>query len=131
MTFSKKREDEILNKPISADAEAFAKEYINEFSETLLWQAKALAYQRRNEMVLREHIEESLRIAKREADEKWWPQLLILGGGTLAGTFIQGIANELLKKQIDISPIAIAVYIVLGIVGMMMTFWGFWKQHNS
>jgi hypothetical protein len=126
----KKREDEIINKPISADAEAFAKECVDEFSEALFWQAKTLAYQRRNEMVLREHIEEALRIARREAGEKWRPQLFILGGGVLAGTFFQGVVSELLKKQTDISIAAIAVYIVLGVVGMITIFWGFWKQYN-
>jgi hypothetical protein len=130
MMLGKKREEEIINKPISGDAETFAKECVDEFSETLFWQAKTLAYQRRNEMVLREHVEEALRIARREAGEKWRPQLLILGGGVLAGTFIQGAASELLKKQTDISIAAIAVYIVLGVVGMITIFWGFWKQYN-
>lgn len=131
MILGKNKQDEIINKPVSADADQFAKNCIDEFSESLLWQAKSLAYQRKNEMVLREHIEESLRIAQRQTNKKWFPEIIILLGGIFAGTFIQGVASELLKKAADINTFAIAIFIVMGVVGMLMVFWGFWKNYNS
>jgi hypothetical protein len=54
------RSREALNKDLHAHAEEVAKEYVDEFAASLLWQAKIIAFQENADVVLSNHIDEAL-----------------------------------------------------------------------
>jgi hypothetical protein len=107
-------------KELHPAAEALAQRHINDFATSLLQQAKTLAHQRKDDVVTSNHIKEALNIIHKEQKQSWWRELIIMIGSALFGAFIQGFITALLTEHV----LLIAIYTLLGLVGMSLVFWG-------
>ena len=111
---------EALRKQLHPNAMALAKKRINELATSLLLQAKTLAYEEQDDVVLSNHIEEALDIIKREQKQKWVKELVSVLGGALFGAFVQGFITELSTGN----TLLIVIYTILGFIGMLLVFFG-------
>lgn len=105
---------------IHPQAEKLARQYVDEFATTLLLQAKLLAYSRRDDAVLSNHIESALNAIRQKADQQRSRDFGLTIGGVLLGAFIQGFITELSAGR----TLWIAVYTILGFFGVFLFFWG-------
>ncbi|MBN8581882.1 MAG: hypothetical protein J0L96_14530 [Anaerolineae bacterium] len=97
-----------------------ARQHINQFSTSLILQAKIIAYRTKADIVLAQHIDEALDTINSEKKQSWSRELLIILGGTFTGAFIQGFVSELSSGN----TLLVAIYTILGFVGMFMVFLG-------
>ena len=114
------KSDDIIGKELHSQAKKLVKQYINSFSESLILQAKVLAFRRGAELVLSNDVQDALEILSKERSKKWIKQLLIILGSAFFGAFLQGFITELSRGNIFL----IAVYTFLGFMGMLLVFWG-------
>lgn len=101
-------------------AKNLARRYITDFATTLILQAKILAFRRGAELVLSNDVEEALDTITKERTQTWARQLVIVLGGAFFGAFVQGFVTELSTGN----ALLIAVYTILGFIGMLLVFWG-------
>ncbi|MBC8505959.1 MAG: hypothetical protein H8D34_13940 [Chloroflexi bacterium] len=111
-----------INKELHPQAEALARNYVNEFAVSLLLQAKTTAHQRKADIVLSSHIDEARDLVFSEQRQSWANELRIAFGGALVGAFLQGFANEL--SLTALRPGWIAIYVVGGFIGTFLIYWG-------
>jgi hypothetical protein len=111
---------ETLNKEFHPHAEEVAQEYIDEFTASLLRQARLLAFQENADLVLSSHVADARHIITRERQKRWTRELLIVLGSTLFGAFISGFITELSAGH----RLLIAVYTLMGLIGMALVFGG-------
>lgn len=109
-----------VNTPMIKQAEEQARKYIENFATSLILQAKIIAYHGANEMVLTNHIDEALEAISKEKKQSWSHEMFITLGGAFIGAFIQGFISELSNGN----RLLIAIYTILGFIGMLMVFWG-------
>jgi hypothetical protein len=111
---------EALSKELHPHAEQLAREYVDEFAASLLLQAKILAFQENADLVLSNHVDEARQVISRERKKRWVRELLIVVGSALFGAFIPGFITELSAGH----PFLIAVYTIMGFLGMLLVFIG-------
>jgi hypothetical protein len=111
---------EAVNTAMHPHAESLAKQYINEFAVSLILQAKFLAFQRKDDVVMRNHIDESVDIIIKRRRSSWTRELIIVIGGAFFGAFIQGFITEVSNGR----TILVTIYVILGLTGMFMVFLG-------
>jgi hypothetical protein len=112
--------DDIANKELHAQAESLARSHVNRFAVSLIMQAKLLAYKRRDDLVLSNHIEEALEVIYKERETRWSRELIIVVGSTLFGAFVPGFITELSTGRTAF----IIIYTVLGFLGILLVFIG-------
>ena len=112
-------------KDIHIEADTLIKDITHDFENKLRLQSNLLAQD--DELILKIHVREALTIIRRNRSRIWKEELPILLGGALFGTFLQGFANELSLTETRLGWIA--VYVVAGIIGLTLIFYGFLKQH--
>ena len=108
--------------PLHSSAEQLALEYIDAFGESLILQAKLLAYKRDDVLVLSSHIREALEVMDHEKERKWWREGSIIVFGTLFGAGAQGFISEL-----GINPARsefIAAWAILAFISLVFVFIG-------
>jgi hypothetical protein len=111
----------IADKPLHPQAAELIKQYASDFAESLIFQSKILAHQRKDDVVLRSHVEEALTILSTR-QQKWRDQIAIILGSALFGAFVQGFTDQWFAEMPNM-PL-IAVYVVLGFVGVFGIFYG-------
>jgi hypothetical protein len=109
-----------MDRELHPQAEKLAKQYIKDFSISLLLQAKLIAYRAKADIVLRNHIDEAIETINKNKRQSWSHELSIILGGAFLGAFIQGFLAELSSGN----AILIAIYTLIGFIGMFMVFWG-------
>jgi hypothetical protein len=114
---------EAISKELHAQAANLAREYVNDFSISLLLQAKTIAYQQKADMVMSSHVAEAREILQSEQKKSWSREILMILGSALLGAFIQGFTTELSGGN----TFLIAIYTIMGFLGMLMIFWGLRK----
>jgi len=114
---------EAVNLELHSHAEELAKKYVNEFAVSLLLQAKLLAWNRNDDIVLSNHVEAALNSIRKSDERKRVREIAILLGSALIGAFIQGSLTELSNNR----AVWVFVYAVLGMIGASLVFWGFRK----
>lgn len=110
-----------MNIAFHYEAKDLVKRDIADFSDSLVLQAKVLAYQQKDEMVLSNHVREALDIVSKRKKQRWTRDLGIIIGSALFGTFVQGFVAELSSLQIN--PTLTAIYTILGVAGLIGVFW--------
>lgn len=116
------RQLEVIDIKLHPPAEEFIEDLIMDFGTTLLVQAKTLAYQREDDIVLKNHVSDALNIIQQERRPKRWRNWAVALGGVLLGTFVSGFTAELSSRM---HPIMLAIYVVLGFLGLILMFAGF------
>lgn len=114
---------EAVNLKLHPPAEELANKYINEFAASLILQAKLLAWNRNDDIVLSNHVEAALSYIRKSEEKKRAREIAIIFGSVLIGAFIQGALTELANNR----AVWVFVYAVLGMVGAFLVFWGFRK----
>jgi len=104
-------------------AEELASKYVNEFSVSLLLQAKLLAWNRNDDIVLSNHVEAALNFIRKSEEKKRVRELAMLFGSAFIGAFLQGALTELSNNR----AVWVFVYAILGMIGAFLVFWGFRK----
>jgi hypothetical protein len=89
------RSSEILNKELHPHAEEVATHYVDEYSTSLLLQAKLLAFRENADLVLSNHVEAARERMQREGRKPFTLELFIVIGGALFGAFVPGFVSEL------------------------------------
>ncbi|MCA9906224.1 MAG: hypothetical protein KC547_20355, partial [Anaerolineae bacterium] len=85
---------DILSKKLHPQAESLVRTLVDDFATTLVYQAKLLAFRRKDEVVLSNHILDSVDIVRRERQRGWTREIIIFVGSALFGAFIPGILTE-------------------------------------
>lgn len=118
---------EAQNKEVHPDAKQYFEEYINNFSESLLLQAKVLAHLRDYNSVQTNHIKEALTVLqeRRESNRFRYYFMTVFGGGSF-GAFLSGLLTELSVD--NLRPAALTLYAIFGVVGMFFIVWGYFGQ---
>ncbi len=98
-------------------AHSLIERLVLDFGSNLLLQAKVIAHRRRDDMVLRSHVEEALDLIHLERKQKWWKSLAIILGGVFFGAGARGFITELQGLR---SPSIILLYVILAFVGLLM-----------
>jgi hypothetical protein len=114
---------EAVNLKLHPPAEELANKYINEFAVSLILQAKLLAWNRNDDIVLSNHVEAALSYIRKSEEKKRAREIAIIFGSVLIGAFIQGALTELANNR----AVWVFVYAILGMVGAFLVFWGFRK----
>lgn len=114
---------EAVNLELHSHAEELAKKYVNEFAVSLLLQAKLLAWNRNDDVVLSNHVEAALDSIRKSEEKKRVREIAILLGSALIGAFFQGSLTELSNNR----AVWVFVYAILGMIGASLVFWGFRK----
>jgi len=114
---------EAINKELHPQAGSSIKRYTQDFATSLMLQAKIIAYRSKADVVLSSHVDEALDKIYKERKQSSARELLIVLGGAFFGAFIQGFISELSSGN----TILIAVYVILGFIGMFMVFLGLRK----
>lgn len=112
---------ELIDKPLHPRAVEIARENVDDYAASLIVLAKTLAYQRGDDEVLSTHVLEALNIIQSRRRRKRWKDFSLAIGGALFGAFVSGFTTELSKGN---SKLLLAVYVVLGVLGMMLIFAG-------
>ena len=113
-------------KDIHVEADTLIKDVTHDFENKLRLQSNLLAQD--DEMVLKSHVREAIIIIRKNRSRTWREEAPMLLGGALFGTFLQGFANELSLPETRL--VWVTVYVVLGIIGLTLVFYGFLKQHT-
>ena len=115
---------QVLEKTLHSHAQEAAEEYITQFADALIFQSKTLATLQGADEVQSFHVASARDIILRSTQSKSRSrELLILVGSVLLGAFLQGFITEFSNNR----PGWMIVYVVAGLVGMLLTFWGFRK----
>ena len=104
-------------------AEHEIRERVDDFAFSLLSEAKRVAFQAKADIVLASHVTESLEIINSRKKENLGKQISQIVGGAFFGAFVQGFVTELPSGN----SLLIALYVVLGFVGVGLFKWGLWK----
>ena len=115
----------MVNKSLSREsvdenAKEALKQYAKDYAAAILHNARLIAYRDHALEVKRVHIEEAIETINKSKKRPWSRDLLITIGGALFGAFVQGFIQELS----DGNTILIAVYVVLGFIGVLLVFQG-------
>ena len=113
---------EAIDKSLHQQAKSLAKNCVNDFATSLLLQAKLIAYQQKADVVLSRHVEEARDVILNQRKHSRSQELSIAIGGALFGAFAQGFISELSLPMLR--PLWIAIYTVIGFVGIFLVFWG-------
>lgn len=114
------KQTDAISKELHPQAKELTRQYINDFATSLVLQAKVLAFRRSAEVVLSNDVQEALDTITKERTQTWTRELVIVLGGAFFGAFVQGFITELSRGN----ALLIAVYTVLGFVGMLLVFVG-------
>lgn len=114
---------QVENKELHTQAEQRAREYIDNFAESLLLQGKTLAAIQEAEVVLTSHIDDARDIIIRERRSGHGRELMLIIGSALFGTFLQGFFTELTAGR---KPMVV-LYTFMGIAGLLTVFSGLRK----
>jgi hypothetical protein len=115
-----KRLDEVINKDFHPQAKELIIQFVEHFATTLILQAKTLAFNRDAELILKNDVQDALDSITREQKQIYRKQFVIVIGGALFGAFVQGFVTSLS----DNNTILLAIYTVMGFVGMLFLFIG-------
>ena len=119
----KDKQLEAVNLELHPYAEELANKFVNEFAVSLLLQAKLLAWNRNDDIVLSNHVETALKFIRKSEEKKRAREIAILLGSVLIGAFLQGAITELSNNR----AVWVFVYAILGVIGTSLVFWGFRK----
>ena len=112
------RRSEVLNYEVHPLAKEHIENLIMHFAVTLVLQAKNLAYQRNDDNVTQNHVDEALNTIQQERIQKRWRSWIGVLGGALVGAFVSGFINEL---SVGTRPVWLAIYVALGVLGLVLT----------
>lgn len=109
--------------PLHDSAERLLLEYIDTFGETLVLQAKLLAYERGDDLVLSTHVSDALDILQRERQRNWRREFVIVVGSSFLGAGGQGFFTELGNQPAR--PLFIAFWAIMAFVSIIAVFVSF------
>jgi|SRR5215213_8833265 len=112
------KRSEIVNYEMHALAKEHIENLIMHFAATLVVQAKTLAYQRHDDNVTQNHVDDALNIIQQERIQKRLRNWIGVLGGALVGAFVSGFIQEL---SVGTRPGWIAIYVTLGVLGLVLT----------
>jgi hypothetical protein len=115
--------DEIQLPP---EAEKLVEEEAARFLTSHILGAKFLAYSQRNEMVLKQHVHETIRIIRSAPRRAWGKEFVIILGGAFLGAFVPGLITEL--GAAVVKPLNVLLYTGLGFLGVLGIVWGLWSS---
>ncbi len=112
---------EVTEKELHPQATELAKKYVRDFASSLLFQAKAIATNKKADVVLSSHVEEALKTIQKQQEDSWINEVCKIIGSALFGAFVQGFVTEL---EAGNTPL-IVTYTIMGFVGVFLIFYGF------
>jgi hypothetical protein len=111
--------DDIASVEVHPAAEKLFRQLVNEYATSILYQAKLLAYRRRDDAVLGNHIEEAQDIVEQQRKRNRVRELQIIFGSALLGAFIPGFIAELSNGN----PGLIVIWVLAGFIGIFLVLW--------
>jgi hypothetical protein len=112
---------DIVNVPVTPEAQNASAERVHEFGASLLLEAKLCATTDRSGLVLQKHIYEALEKLQVKRQVSPVRELRMAFGGAFFGAFVQGFITELGAKEPN--EVLIAIYTILGLFGMFIVLW--------
>lgn len=116
-----RKQVELVDKPLHPNAVSTARENVDDYALSLVILAKTLAFQRGDDEVLSTHVYEAIDIIQNRKRRKRWKDSMLAIGGALFGAFVSGFITELSTGR---SAVLLAVYVMLGLLGMILVFAG-------
>lgn len=116
------RQSQVVEIPLHESAQQTAYNYIDTYGISLILQAKMLAFQRGDALVLNTHIQAAREMLIRDRERKWWREASVVFFGALFGAGAQGFISELGLKPMR--PEFIAVWAGLSVLSLAVVFIG-------
>lgn len=102
--------------PLHPLAEAFLKEQVHQYNQSLHQECRHVAQRLGDAMVLLYHAEEALEAVSKRRQRARQGQLEIALGSCCFGAFVQGFVTELAAQNSAL----VSIYVVLGIIGLLL-----------
>jgi|AGTN01.1.fsa_nt_gi hypothetical protein len=115
---------DIINKELHPDAKVLARSFVDSFANTLLLEAKNIAYKRKDEIVLKNHVSEAFDHIQKKKERDWVKQLALIFGGAFIGAGVPGFITELMSDH----TVGVAAYAIIGLAGVLISFAALYKQ---
>lgn len=109
-----------IEKEFHPKARKLALEYVDTFATSLILQAKIIAFRKKAEIVLSNHVDEAVDAIKSRENRSWLRELLLAVGSALLGAFVPGFITELSTGNQNL----LITYTILGFIGLLMIFMG-------
>jgi uncharacterized membrane protein YeaQ/YmgE (transglycosylase-associated protein family) len=110
---------DIAKVEVHTAAKQYFDEVVDQYSTTLLYQAKLLAYQRKDDAVLRNHVDEAQEIVEQQRKQNRGRELQIVVGSSLFGAFVPGFVTELNNGNSGL----LVIWTLTGFVGLFLVLW--------
>lgn len=114
---------EIATLPLDDGAEEVIETVSEDLARILTVQAKVFAFRQKDDIVLRRHVYEAQDAISRERQRTGIKEYGIAIGSALFGAFLSGFMTELSNEN-PVRESWVALYVILGIVGLLMLSWG-------
>ncbi len=114
------QEQDAMDIELHPQAKDQFREYVDNFSVTLLLQAKLIAFKGEANVVVSTMSDDAQQSVLYNRRKSKIQELWIASGGALFGAFIQGFINEL--SIAPLRPLWIAIYVIAGFVGAFLIF---------
>lgn len=113
--------DEIAKVEVHSTAEKLFRQLVNDYATSILYQAKLLAFRRKDDAVLSSHIEEAQDIVEQQRKQNRARELQIIFGSALIGAFIPGFIDQL--SATNPNPGLIVIWVLTGFIGLFLLLW--------
>ena len=111
---------------LRAEADQFIQEASDNYATLLDRQARILAVKDRMDEMQTIHAERAEQMLGTSDSKTIRRELLILIGGALFGTFLQGFTDAVTEPQV--SGLKVAIYTFFGLAGAVLALWGLLKR---
>ncbi len=108
-----------VEKKLHVGAKSRVKMLTDEFQNSLVVQAKILAHQKGDDIVLTSHVDEALGVIHNKQKYTRSKELAKVSGGALFGLFIQGFVSELGSGN----TVGLILYTLSGLLGILLMTW--------
>ena len=116
--------EKLIKTPIHKNAIELIHNSIDDYSISLIYESKFVAFQEGADEVQSNHVKEAINNIGRNRNKNWWHDLLKIIGGTLFGVFIPGFISSIKPTNITL----IIIYTVIGFIGMLLMFIGIFDK---
>ncbi len=118
------RQEEVVRIPLDQRAEERIREYVDDFTTTLILGAKLAAHKQTDYVVVERHVNEGYEAINRERSTSWLNQILVVVGGAFVGAFVPGFVTEVTAGPTNMHVPFLVGYTIMGFVGIILAFAG-------
>ncbi len=106
--------------PFHPNAFSLTRSHVSDFSKALARGAQNVAFRRKDEMVLSNHVKEAVEEIRKEPNKSRWSQFVIFLSSVILGISGQGFVAEITRFRTDPAAGDVTLTIIYGVVSIVM-----------